>query len=251
LNSFFVDEDGSVPEIYLYGYIGEDWWLESSKQNTSENLVGEFKRLEKEHSRINIRINSEGGSMYHGLPFLNAIFSSEKEIHTYNDGLVASMAFDIFMAAPNRHWGISATAMSHKPSTYAYGNVDDFEAAIKMLNSYEDTAVQALMASLEMDEAKVKSEFLQTTDRWFTRNEATELGLITEDEEFETPSNLESKTGMTVAEMRGYSNRVAAMLTDKTIPHKSKKSLAGNYSPTKNISKENTSEMIENQSVMH
>jgi len=108
-NEYFrVMTDTSEPgaaDVYLYGYIGQEKWWDDDPTEALTDLavVKAIKDLEKSYSRINIRINSPGGSVMHGDPIISAIRNSTADIHTYNDGMAASMAFDIWVAGKNRH----------------------------------------------------------------------------------------------------------------------------------------------------
>ena len=96
-------ESGGTPEILLYGVIGMDDFASPDEAITDVEFLKAFRALEMKHDRINIRINSPGGSMYHGNAIVTAIQESKAEIHTYNDGLAASMASTIFLVGDVRH----------------------------------------------------------------------------------------------------------------------------------------------------
>jgi len=97
-----TEADKSTAEIYLYGYIGQEkWWDDDPTEALTDlEVVRAIRDLEQEYSRINVRINSPGGSVMHGDPIITALRNSKAEIHTYNDGMAASMAFDIWLAVP-------------------------------------------------------------------------------------------------------------------------------------------------------
>lgn len=209
--NFSVEENENEATIYLYGYIGEDYWIEEEKQNTAERFISEFPRLERKYDRINIRINSPGGSMYHGNAIVNAIVNSDKEIHTYNDGLAASMGFGIFMAAPNRHWGRASTGMSHKPSTVTWGNADDHMGSIDMLEAFETTLTEVLSSNLGITETEVSATFMTGKDKWITRKEAKSLGLITIDDKFDSKEETKDLSNLSHKKlMNRYNQKIAA-----------------------------------------
>ncbi|MCH5690033.1 Clp protease ClpP [Niabella sp. W65] len=114
--------NSDVAEILLYGYIGEF-------DLSANAFVRELRALEKDYSKINIRINSAGGSVFEGIAIYNAILSSTAEINTYIDGLAASMASIIALAGKRVYISNNATYMTHLPSTYTSGNSDNIKEA--------------------------------------------------------------------------------------------------------------------------
>ena len=65
---------------------------------------------------VHVRINSQGGSVMDGFSIVSAIKNSKMEIHTYNDGLCASIAAVIFASGDYRHMMDYAITMIHNPS---------------------------------------------------------------------------------------------------------------------------------------
>ena len=106
LKKFFNVQQTSENEvtIHIYGVIGLDeaWWDEGTN-NVAFAIVTLIRDLEKQYGIIHIRINSPGGYIDDGLAIYNAIKYSVAETHTYNDGIVASMAGIIFVAGKVTH----------------------------------------------------------------------------------------------------------------------------------------------------
>jgi len=154
-----TSQDNGRAEMFLYGYIGKDpWWDEEMKEESLTDL--EFTRalreLEKEHNEIHIRINSPGGSVYHGDPIISAIQASEATIHTYNDGMAASMAADIWLAGDVRHMAKNAKMMIHATGTIAIGTAKDMRAAAEMLDKFDSVAISMLSDLVDMPETSRK-----------------------------------------------------------------------------------------------
>ncbi len=68
-----VNDKSKVADIFIYGIIGFGWYSEESRE--AFEFVNEFKAAEKEATRINIHINSPGGSVDESLPIFNVINS--------------------------------------------------------------------------------------------------------------------------------------------------------------------------------
>src|SRR5436190_12026813 len=90
--NYIINQNNSVAEILLYGYIG-NW-----QNNDSKSFISDFKRLEAVHPQINVRINSGGGDVFEGITIYNTLKNSSSTIHIYIDGVAASMASIIALA---------------------------------------------------------------------------------------------------------------------------------------------------------
>ena len=166
--------DESV-DILIYGVIGDSWFEESV---TARQFVADLQALEKNYKRINIRINSPGGSVWDGLPIFNAIRNSTAEIHTYNDGLCASMAFVILesVSQKNIHWADNALGMIHSASTGAWGNVQDIEQVVDMLKKVDESLITCLESNGSKNRDEIKSTYFDYKDHFLTADEALSEG---------------------------------------------------------------------------
>lgn len=187
----YYDKEGNTGELYLYGYIGQKadpFYGEDPEEDiTDKAVVKAIRELEKQTGRINIRINSPGGSVMHGDPIITAIRNSKAEIHTYVDGIAASMAFDIWAAAKNRHASINSKLMIHATGGFAFGTAKDMRAAADMLDKFDQSAISTFAAATGMSEDEIRSKFYDDyADHWMTAKDALEMGLIIEIEDYET-----------------------------------------------------------------
>lgn len=187
----YYDKEGNTGELYLYGYIGQKadpFYGEDPEEDiTDKAVVKAIRELEKQTGRINIRINSPGGSVMHGDPIITAIRNSKAEIHTYVDGIAASMAFDIWAAAKNRHASINSKLMIHATGGFAFGTAKDMRAAADMLDKFDQSAISTFADATGMSEEEIKKEFYEDyADHWLTAKDALEMGLIDEIENYET-----------------------------------------------------------------
>lgn len=187
----YYDKEGNTGELYLYGYIGQKadpFYGEDPEEDiTDKAVVKAIRELEKQTGRINIRINSPGGSVMHGDPIITAIRNSKAEIHTYVDGIAASMAFDIWAAAKNRHASINSKLMIHATGGFAFGTAKDMRAAADMLDKFDQSAISTFADATGMSEEEIRKEFYEDyADHWLTAKDALEMGLISEIENYET-----------------------------------------------------------------
>jgi len=208
-----AQERGDQADLYLYGYIGQDFWWDEDLQEenlTDLAVVRKIKELEQKYNRINVRINSPGGSVFHGDPIITALRSSTAEIHTYVDGMAASMAADIWLVGKVRHMALNSKLMIHSTSSSCWGTALDMMETAEMLEKFDEVAIATFAHVTNMSEEEVRERFYDYRDHWVTAKEAQEIGLIEEIESYEladTPSD---------AERMSYAQLVRSFTQEKT-----------------------------------
>lgn len=205
---------GTDPEIYLYGYIGQKaepmFGEDPSEDITDIAVVKAIKELERTNKRINIRINSPGGSVLHGDPIVTAIRNSKAEIHTYVDGIAASMGFDIWSSAKYRHASLNSKLMIHATGSFAFGTAKDLRAAAEMLDKFDQSAISTLSASTGMGEDEIRKEFYEDyADHWLTAKDALKMGLITEIEDYPTSMQVDNPEKYSYRQLLEMATRAA------------------------------------------
>lgn len=204
-------EASGTAEMYLYGYIGQDYWWDEDRQEESLTdlaVVRAIRELEQTHQRINIRINSPGGSVFHGDPIITAIRNCTAEVHGYIDGMAASMAADIWAACPHRHMSINSKLMIHATSSWGQGTAADMRAMADMLDKFDAVAIANFAITTGMDEEDVRANFYDYKDHWVTAREAVEMKLIPEIENYTTQPVADDVTRLTYMELvRQYGAR--------------------------------------------
>jgi len=173
-------------DILIYGSIPafeEDSWR---MKNTAEKFVKEFKALEKDYDRINIHINSPGGSVYHGFPIFNAIASSKKDIHTYNDGIAASMGGILLLAGKTVHTAKNALLMIHNAQSWPYGNAQDLRDEADVLEKYDGIIAQHFADKSGKSVEDIKNNYLNYKDHFLTADEAKGEGFVDIVEDYES-----------------------------------------------------------------
>ncbi len=186
--------DTKSVDLLIYGAIpsfDEDSW---KMKNSAESFVKEFRALEKDYDRINIHINSPGGSLYHAFPIFNAIVNSKKDIHTYNDGLAASAGGLLLLAGKKVHSAKNGILMIHNSQGWAYGSAENMRSVASTLDTYDNAIAKLFAERTGMTEAEVKEKYLNYKDHWLDAEQAKKAGFIHEIEEYESedapPSNI-------------------------------------------------------------
>lgn len=155
--------------IYLYGTIGE---IKDENGNVSQGVNGsifayEMEILQKNYPRIDVRINSTGGSVIEGYAIFNSIINCKVPVDIYIDGMCASMAGVIAMAGDCIYMNDYALLMLHNP----HGGADQ-----ALLDKLKDTLVMMISKRSGISDKKVADMMDETT--WLTASEAKKKGLI-------------------------------------------------------------------------
>jgi len=164
-----IAEDNSEATILLYKPIGS--FMDESG-NIVEGINGnafatELLYLETQVKKINVRINSIGGSVLEGYSIISAILNSKAEIHTYNDGLAASIAGIIFICGKVRHMYDYSINMIHNPS----GTENE---------SVLDVIKNSLVTILNNNSILIESELetLMSNETYFNADESLRYNLV-------------------------------------------------------------------------
>lgn len=128
---------------------------------------------------IDVFINSPGGNVFAGSEIYSALRSAQGMVKIHVVGLAASAASVIMCAG---HCDISPTAMVmiHNASAYLEGDYDyiDMQQNADALNA----ASRALCSAYVEKTGRTESEFLElmSREKWFTAQEAVDIGLCDE-----------------------------------------------------------------------
>lgn len=159
-------------ELMLYGIIG-DWW----EGMDALTIVRELQALSGDH--ITVHIHSRGGNIVEGLAMYNALKQSDKPVHVYIDGVCASMATVIAMAASPGHLYTPDNAlwMIHKPWADASGNADDLRQFADNLDVLQQSLVAAYVGGGRISEARINEILSTGKDHYFTGADAVAEGI--------------------------------------------------------------------------
>lgn len=191
-----TQEDSNEATVFLYGYIGEEYSIGANgwelSGNTDTDFIKELDRLSAQYARINVRINSYGGEIYHGMPIISAMQRCKAEVHTYIDGLAASMAGVIWLCGKHRHMAKNAMLMLHAGSNICWGNAKDMREVAGVLDQFTKTMAIAIAESTAQSVDDIqKKYFSDYADHWLTHDEvAAESGWITDSEEYSAENEM-------------------------------------------------------------
>lgn len=168
--------------IRIEGQIGKSWWDDSG--TSSEQFNDALDKIPK-GTKINLRINSEGGSVQDGLGIYNAILARSEDITAHIDGYALSAGSFIPLAAGNVVSPKSSIWMIHSASVGAFGNEQEHLKAAEMLKAHDETLVGIYADRTGKNRKEIRTALEAET--WFTGDEAVAWGLADEspDEDLE------------------------------------------------------------------
>ncbi len=181
--SFEIKAEGGEATIYLYDAIGGWWGIEAS------DFVKCLDSLEAE--TIHLRVNSPGGDVFDARSIATALKQHSAKIVAHIDGLAASAATYVSLAADEVEIADGAFFMIHNAWTIAIGNADDMIATAELLGKVDESIVKDYQRKTGCEEAQIKDWMAAET--WFTAAEAVEHGFadtIFEGEDVENHFNL-------------------------------------------------------------
>src|SRR5688500_10001945 len=108
-----IDDEDST-DVYVYDAIG-GWF-----GTTSDDFIRDLKEITT--SKISLRLNSPGGSVFEGITIANAIRTHPANVTVYVDGLAASIASIVALAGDRLVMMPQSQMMIHDASGGCYGN---------------------------------------------------------------------------------------------------------------------------------
>lgn len=157
-------------EIKLYGNIGS----QAVNSLAFSNTLSEYER--KGYSNITIRLHSDGGSVLDGNAMFNAIQNSKMHVKIIIDGIAASMASIVILAADEVEICENAFIMVHRPTGFDDGDADAHFQTSKLLKDIERNFIQLYAKKSGLTPDEVKTKWLDGKDHWLNADEAVKYG---------------------------------------------------------------------------
>lgn len=168
-------DDEKCAEMLIYDAIGADFWGEGVSPKA---FVKELHDLEKTHEALNIRINSPGGFVHDGFTIYNALKQSSLHIEAYVDGLAASAAAFIPMAAKKVYIPKSAEMMIHNAWGIAIGTSEDMRKESLHVDSLDSMIADIFAEKTGRDKSEIVDMMKKET--WMNGEKTIELGFADE-----------------------------------------------------------------------
>lgn len=176
-------------EVVIYAGIGDDFWGDGSMISL-KNFSDELAKLPKDIESIDLRVSSPGGDVFMGVGIYNRLLDwkrkvSGRTITAYIDGIAASIASIIILAADEIIMGEGTTIMVHLPWTFAWGNRMDFDNTVNRLMDIEEQMLGIYSKKTGLSKVEIRSMLEKET--WMDSKEAIEKGFADKEAEDTVP----------------------------------------------------------------
>lgn len=157
-----------ITDIYIYDVIDCDWGANAKDLIVAINGTTT--------GTIHLHINSPGGDVFEARAMIAALRGFDGKIVSYIDGLAASAASYLALAADEVNATDGAFFMIHKAWMFCLGNADELKVNASLLDKVDGSiaADYAKKTGKPVDEMLT----LMAAETWFTAAEAKEVGFI-------------------------------------------------------------------------
>lgn len=164
-------------EVYIYGPIGGSLWDDNAVE--PRQFAKELAAIDAKTLRI--RINSPGGNVFAGVAIAEAIARHSAKTISHIDGLAASAASRIAIAADEVRMSKDAFFMIHNARGVAIGEAKDMRKTADVLDKLTGTIVDDYAEKTGKSEKQIR-EWMDA-ETWFTAQEALDAGFVDEIED--------------------------------------------------------------------
>lgn len=163
------ESETSERVLELRGTIAEDSWFDDdvTPQMFRDELFAGT-------GDVVIWLNSPGGDCIAASQIYSMLMDYKGKVTVKIDGIAASAASVIAMAGTNVLMAPTALMMIHNPATLAFGDHEDMQRAIEMLEEVKESIINAYEIKTGLSRAKLAHLMDATT--WMNAKKAMELG---------------------------------------------------------------------------
>jgi len=200
---------GGTAEIVILDEIGM-FGVTAADFHAALKAAGDVKR-------IDLRVNSPGGDVFAGMAMHTMLARHPARVVATVDGIAASIASVVVMAADEITMPASAFLMLHNPSGFVTGGADDLRDLADVLDKVCSSMAGIYAARSGRTEAEVHA--IMAAETWLTGTEAVELGFA---DKVVEPHRIAALAGMGERFPRApQALRLAAKLAEVTAPRAS------------------------------
>lgn len=164
-----VDFGGKrVASVDIFDVIAPGWWgVNATDFRDQLNAAGPV-------DQIDLHIHSRGGDITEGLAIFNTLVDHPARVVAHIDGLAASMAGIIAMAADEVHIADGGYFMVHNPKGLGFGEADQLRNHADLLDKYKATAIRAYQRHTKLSAQELSD--LMDAETWYDAPGAVEAG---------------------------------------------------------------------------
>lgn len=168
------NEEEKSAELILYGSIGSDEYWDDISDKAFKQDIENLGDVEN----ITLHINSPGGSVFSAVAIANTLKNHRAKVTANIDGLAASAATIITSACDTVRMPKNALFMIHNPITFAYGNNQEMQKTVEMLDKVKNSIIETYLNKTKTDKETLSE--LMDNETWMNAEEAKEYGFIDE-----------------------------------------------------------------------
>lgn len=168
------NEEEKSAEVILYGSIGSDEYWDDISDKAFKQDIENLGDVEN----ITLHINSPGGSVFSAVAIANTLKNHKAKVTANIDGLAASAATIITSACDTVRMPKNALFMIHNPITFAYGNNQEMQKTVEMLDKVKNSIIETYLNKTKTDKETLSE--LMDNETWMNAEEAKEYGFIDE-----------------------------------------------------------------------
>lgn len=169
-NVYALSEDHAVIEIYSHigNNVFDEMWGDVTPQMVTSKL--------REHrgKDIDVRVNSNGGNTTAANAIFNALKSHDGRVTAYVDGIAASAASMIILAADEIVAPANSLIMIHNPWTYGRGESKDLRKSADTLDKIRGQMLDLYAARATISREEISE--LMDAETYMTGTEAVAMG---------------------------------------------------------------------------
>jgi ATP-dependent Clp protease, protease subunit len=168
--------DTDEATVYLYDMIVDtaeeaEWWGGVSAEGFVQALAS------IKAATIHLRVNSPGGSVFGGRAMEQAIRAHTATVVAHVDGLAASAASFLIMAADEIRMAPGSFLMIHNAWSFAMGNAADMRKSADLLEQIDASLVKTYAKRSGQDPADIAA--MMAAETWLEADAAVERGFAT------------------------------------------------------------------------
>lgn len=163
----------SVRVLRISGTIAEESWFDN---DTTPAIFAAERNAGS--GPVTIWLNSPGGDVVAAAQIYNMLIDYPGTVTVNIDGIAASAASVIAMAATKVAMSPVSMLMIHNPATMAVGDKDELARAMSMLESVKESIINAYQLKTGLSRAKLSK--LMDAETWMDAHAAIEMGFADE-----------------------------------------------------------------------
>ena len=154
-------------DVYVYGPIGADWFGDGV---TAKQFAADLKGLPSSVGTIRLRINSDGGVVTEARAMYNLLVEHKAKVIAHVDGIAASAASFLAMAASEIEIAEGGFIMIHNARMYAGGDAAELRRAADVLETVNQTLIETYIARTGNTDRQVRK--WMDAETWFDGKQA-------------------------------------------------------------------------------